>query len=185
MCFWNVKIHAVGEGSRIARAGAPAPLIEAEGRGWCTLGKSLRGGDEDGASLFTAVHNGRGKNNGQKLKHGRFRLDTGEKSCFLTFPSLCNYLNMSPTSISNPMLTLLLKRKSECVSPCDGAGLMLGDASSWSHAHLAREAELRGIQGQASVPSPTRTLSTHAHGDEEKFLALFFFFKCQLQKVMI
>lgn len=53
---------------------------------------------------------------------------------------------------------------------------MLGDASSWTHAHLVREVELRGIQGQASVPSPTRTLSTHAHSNEEKFPVLLGFF---------
>lgn len=63
---------------------------------------------------------------------------------------------------------------------------MLGDASSWTHIHFIREAELRGIQGQASDPSPTKTLSTHAHGNEEKFLVLLlFFFKCQLPKEVI
>ena len=61
------------------------------------------------------------------------------------------------------MLILFLKRKTESVSPCNGAELMLGDASSWTHAHLMREVDLRGIEGQASVPSPTGTLPTHAH----------------------
>lgn len=43
------------------------------------------GGDEDGASLIIAVHSGRGRDNGHKLKQGRFRLDTGEK-LFSYFP---------------------------------------------------------------------------------------------------
>lgn len=84
------------------------------------------GGNEDGASLIIAVHSGRGRDNGHKLKWGRFRLDTGEK-LFSYFP-ITNYLNMLHTAIPHLIPILFFKRKSEHLSPCDEAGLMVGEA---------------------------------------------------------
>lgn len=64
-----------------------------------------------------------------------------------------------------PHLILIpIFKKKECGSPCDESELMLGVASSWTPMHLARQTELRQIQGQVSVPSPTGTLSAHSHG---------------------
>lgn len=45
----------------MARARALAPGMGAEGQGWFIPGKSLWEDNEDGASLFTAVHTGRRK----------------------------------------------------------------------------------------------------------------------------
>lgn len=59
--FRDVKIHAARVASKEVRAGAPALSAEAGRWDWSTLGKSLVGGDEDEASLITAVHSRRAR----------------------------------------------------------------------------------------------------------------------------
>lgn len=92
--FWNVKVHVIGEGLQVTRAGGSAPWMEAEQQGWSTLGKSLWEDDEDGTSPFTAENStvGGGETNRHKLKHGRMRLDIGKK--LLSYFPITNYLNM-------------------------------------------------------------------------------------------
>lgn len=85
-CYWGGPPGGQGWSS--------CPMNRGWGTGMIHPGEEPTGGDEDGASLFTAAQ--------QWLQHGRFRLDTEEK-LFSYFP-ITNYLNMFPTSIAHPML---------------------------------------------------------------------------------
>lgn len=161
----------------MARAGAPAPWTEAEGQGWSTLGKSLQEVMRMGPASSQQCNSGCNIGGSGWIQR---------KSCFPTFPSLSNYLNMVPTSIAHPMLILfflkervsvilLVMKLGWCwVMPQAGPTYISQGKWSWE-----------GSRDRHLSPAPQRHCPLMLMVTRKSFWFFYFFFKCQLPKEVI